>query len=138
MVTAVIDTSALVSALVSRGKPRRLVTKPLEDHLTVSSREMLAELADAISRDKFRALKTREAERFLSILATRAVLVTIRHPPKTVAEDPDDDMVLAIAHEGKADCIVSGDKHLLKLQEFRGIRIVTVGKMPEAIRRKTN
>lgn len=134
MVAVVIDTNVLVSALVGRGKPRRLVTKLLEEHMVVSSTEMLAELADVISRDKFREVKSWEAGRFMSILAGRSVLVTIRQPLKIVADDPDDDMVLNTAHEGRADYIVSGDRHLLKLREFRRIKIVTVKQMLEMIR----
>ena len=137
MVAVVIDTNVLVSALVGRGKPRRLVTKLLEEHMVVSSTAMLAELADVISRDKFREVKSWEAGRFMSILAGRSVLVTIRQPLKIVADDPDDDMVLNTAHEGRADYIVSGDRHLLKLREFRRIKIVTVKQMLEMIRYDT-
>ena len=41
-----------------------------------------------------------------------------------VCRDPDDNMVLECALEGHAQYIVSGDKDLLELKEFRGIRIV--------------
>jgi predicted nucleic acid-binding protein len=46
-----------------------------------------------------------------------------------VKEDPEDDMVLRTAYDSKADYIVSGDKHLLSLREFKGIRIVSVNEM---------
>jgi hypothetical protein len=42
-----------------------------------------------------------------------------------VKEDPADDKVLECALAADADFIVSGDKHLLKLREFRGIPIIT-------------
>ena len=41
-----------------------------------------------------------------------------------VCRDPDDNMVLECALEGHAQYIVSGDKDLLELKEFRGIRLV--------------
>jgi predicted nucleic acid-binding protein len=41
-----------------------------------------------------------------------------------VCRDPDDNMVLECALEGHVQYIVSGDKDLLELKEFRGIRIV--------------
>lgn len=44
-------------------------------------------------------------------------------------EDLDDDMILRVAYDGKAAYIVSGDKHLLSLGEFRRTRIVTVDEM---------
>jgi len=43
-----------------------------------------------------------------------------------IAEDPDDDRVLECAVAGKADYIVSGDRHLLKLGSFEDIQIATV------------
>lgn len=39
-------------------------------------------------------------------------------------EDPEDNRVLECALEAEADYIVSGDHHLLSLEEFRGIKIV--------------
>ncbi len=41
-----------------------------------------------------------------------------------VCRDPEDNRVLECALESRAQYIVSGDKDLLELKEFRGIRIV--------------
>lgn len=41
------------------------------------------------------------------------------------AVDPEDDRYLVAALEGRAGFIVSGDKHLLALKEYEGVRIVT-------------
>lgn len=45
----------------------------------------------------------------------------------TDCSDPKDNMFLEAAVEGRADCIVSGDKHLLRMKTFRGVDILTVG-----------
>ena len=42
-----------------------------------------------------------------------------------IPEDPTDDKFLACAVDGRADCIVTGDRHLLRLETFRGIRILS-------------
>lgn len=44
---------------------------------------------------------------------------------KAVSEDSKDDMVLECALASNASFIVTGDNHLLKLKEFRGIKIIT-------------
>lgn len=47
-----------------------------------------------------------------------AALVTLiepAHVPRVVADDPDDDAIVAAALAAKVDCVVSGDKHLLRL-----------------------
>jgi uncharacterized protein len=136
MVTVVLDTNVLISALLGHGKPRRLVSKLFARHVIVTSRQMLAELRDVLSREKFLNVSTSQADEFLVLLVSRTLLVTVRQPPKIVPEDPDDDIVLATAREAQAEYLVSGDKHLLKLQEFKGIRIVTVNEMLEILRHK--
>lgn len=44
---------------------------------------------------------------------------------EVVTTDPADDRVLEAALESTADVIVSGDKHLLQIRLWRGIRIVS-------------
>jgi uncharacterized protein len=52
--------------------------------------------------------------------------------PAVILDDPDDDHVLACAVAGRADLIVSGDKHLLGLGgQYNNIPIVRAG---EAVR----
>jgi putative PIN family toxin of toxin-antitoxin system len=53
-----------------------------------------------------------------------AELVTITEPV-TGCRDPDDDKFLALAVNGHADVIISGDDDLLVLDTFRGIPIIT-------------
>ena len=43
----------------------------------------------------------------------------------TACRDPDDDMFLEVAVNGRATHIVTGDKDLLALHPFRGIPILT-------------
>ncbi len=133
MVRVVPDTNVLVSALVGRGKPKRLVLRLLEGHIVVSSRQMLAELADVLSREKFREVRSSQVDKYLSNLVRWYKLVKTRLRFKVVAEDPDDDLVLNTAYGGKADYIVTGDKHLLALEEFKGIKIVTVNEMLQVL-----
>ena len=41
-----------------------------------------------------------------------------------IKNDPTDNKYLACAYEGEADYIVSGDRHLLEIKKFRGIKII--------------
>jgi len=51
-------------------------------------------------------------------------MVSIPKLLDAVPRDPEDNMVLECAIEGKAQYIVTGDKDLLVLKAFRDIRIV--------------
>jgi putative PIN family toxin of toxin-antitoxin system len=129
----VLDTNVLVSALVGHGKSRRLLTKLFEGHEIVSSKQMLVELDDVPSRRKFEFTR-RQIDEFLLIMVRRSIVATVMECPEIIAEDPDDDVVLATALEGEVGYIVSGDKHLLRLKEFKGIKIVIVGETLELLR----
>jgi uncharacterized protein len=128
MVRAVIDTNVLVSALIHDGKPRELVLELFDRHSVILSRQMLAELADVAGRDKFPVTSV-QVERFLSSLVRIVKIVPDNALFKEVAKDPDDDVVLNTAYAGKADYIITGDKHLLTLNNFKKTKIVTVNQM---------
>jgi predicted nucleic acid-binding protein len=61
-----------------------------------------------------------------SRLESLAQVVEPRDALGVIDDDPDDDRVLECAVEGRADMIVSGDRHLLKLAKYQGVPIVTV------------
>ncbi|MGD0689139.1 MAG: putative toxin-antitoxin system toxin component, PIN family [Candidatus Bathyarchaeia archaeon] len=134
MAVVVIDTNVLISALLGHGKPRSLVTRLLAEHAIVTSRDMLTELADVLSREKFLEIKRAQVNAFLSILLSKASVVRVEHHLNVVAEDPDDNIVLSTALKEKADYIVTGDKHLLNLKEFRGIKVLTVKGMLDLLK----
>jgi putative PIN family toxin of toxin-antitoxin system len=133
MVRAVVDTNILVSALIKRGKPRKLVLKLLEEHTVILSRQMLAELADVLTRNKF-AIKTSQVDRFLAILVRKSKIVTLSSRFKVISEDPDYDVVLNTAYAGKAEYIVTGDRHLLALKEFKRTKILKVTQILENLK----
>jgi uncharacterized protein len=127
-VRVVVDTNVLISALLADGKPRRLLALLIDTRQLVSSTQILAELADVASREKFGVRQSRVAS-FLSILSRGAVLASVKRAKRIVVEDPEDDTVIATALAGGASYIVSGDRHLLDLGRFESIRIVTVEEM---------
>jgi predicted nucleic acid-binding protein len=63
-----------------------------------------------------------------------AHIVNPRDKISMVKEDPDDDKFLDCAIECKADYIVSGDRHLLELRGYPGIKIITASQFLELIK----
>lgn len=132
MVRVVVDTNVLVSALIGHGKPRRLVLRLVKKRAIVLSKDILSELTGVLSREKFREIERSQVKRFLFALVEASRLVTSPSIFRVIAEDPDDDLVLNTAHAGHADYIVTGDKHLLALKEFKRLRIVKVSQMSKS------
>lgn len=136
MLRVVADTNVLVSSLIRRGKPHELILKI--DGINVrliSSSVLMAELISVLAEKRIAKYVTRrDAERFLKYVGRRTTLVEIKSEFRVVKEDPTDDVVLNTAHSGEAEYIVSGDRHLIRVREFRRIRIVTVGEMIDILR----
>ncbi len=132
MARVVVDTNVLVSAFLNDGKPRKLLIKLIEKHTLILSSQMLAELTDVLSRDKF-SVTSFQVEKFILILLRKATIVPVDSILKVILEDPDDDIVLNTALNGKADYIVSGDKHLLALRKHEKIEVLKVNQMLEIL-----
>lgn len=45
--------------------------------------------------------------------------------PDVIKQDPSDNIFLGLASENSASLIVSGDRHLLEFESYKGIQIVT-------------
>ena len=53
--------------------------------------------------------------------------------PPVIIEDADDDAVLACAVAAKVDFVISGDPHLVQLERYEGIPIVTPAQAVERL-----
>lgn len=135
MLRVVVDTNVLISSLLTVGKSRALLNAALRGKLKLMvSRPILDEFREVLGREKFRNyLKRGEVEEFIERLIQISDLVEVKSNFRVIEEDPDDDVILNTAHDGKADYIVSGDEHLLVLRNFKGIKILNVGQMLEKL-----
>lgn len=127
-VRAVIDTNVLLSGLLWRGTPHRLIEEVRVGALTlITSPALLAELGEVSRRPKFHAILTRsrtDLEQIVGELRRLAEIVEPPPMPAQVSRDPDDDAVLALAVASQADLIISGDADLLTLGAHAGIPII--------------
>ena len=129
MLRIVLDTNVLVSAVVFPGKPRELVTLDAKrKFVLIASEEIVDEFTEVLERPQFK--KTRpEIRRARNALLKTAKLYKVTSTRKVVKEDPDDDVLINTALDARADYIVSGDPHLLRLSVYKGIKIVGVADM---------
>lgn len=133
MLRVVLDTNVLVSGLIMLGKPRELLSIiARREAILVLSKEILNEFTKVMRRNKLTEYVTEEqVERFIENIERIAEFVELESHLEVV-NDPNDDIVINTAIDGRADLIVSGDHHLLSLKEFRGIKIASVD---EAVRK---
>ena len=138
-VRIVLDTNTIISGLLSPGGlPRQLLDKARSQQFDLcSSTVLMAELLDVLSREKFASRLVQAGIFPLDIVRDLRRLSSICIPtnvPRVIANDPDDDHVLACAVMAQADLIISGDKHLLGLGgQYQGIRILNAAEAMQLI-----
>ena len=133
----VLDTNVLVSALIKSGKPRELILEIARNKVQIITSEKILEEFIRVTEDPSirRYVGGGGVIEFLRAIGNLASVIRVRSKFKVIKEDPDDDVVLRTAHDGRAEYIVSGDEHLLLLKKFRGAKIVTVSQMLNILRK---
>lgn len=127
MIRAVLDTNVFISALFWRGSPHHVLQKGLGgDFLIIISSEVLKEINDTLHR-KFR-FPVDDTNAFIEVITVNSYIVEPEERVRVVAADPSDNKVVECAIAGKAHFIVSGDRHLLDLREYRGIKVTNARK----------
>ncbi len=123
MIRAVLDTNVFVSAYLLSGRLNRLVELILQGAFRwLLSQEILEEYAAVAARPLY-GLSEEALGMLLFQVKERAEWVAVHSSLAVIAQDPSDDKFLACAVDGRADWLVTGDRHLLALRVFRGIRI---------------
>lgn len=125
----VLDANVYVSSMVNnQGNPKRIMAMwERGDFYVLVSESIIDEVGHVLRYPRIvkRHKQDEKAiKRFLKLLASEAVIVEPAAALDVVQEDESDNRYLECAIEGKAQYVVSGDQHLLKLGEYKGIVIV--------------
>ncbi len=121
----VADTNIYVSALMFGGLPGAFLDLAIMRAFTLVASVALLDELDEKLRMKF-TVSPKDATAIRAKLESIAHIVEPDMVVTAIEVDPDDNRVLECAVKGRADCIVSGDRHLLKLGSYEGIAIMTV------------
>lgn len=129
----VLDTKVLVSALLFGGLPEEVFHGCVRgEPRLLTSEVLLTELGSVLGRSRF-GLPGEVVRAMVAEVTSVADRVETTTEVSAIPEDPTDNAVLACAVDGKADHIVSGDRHLLDLGVHRGIPILTARQYLEAV-----
>ncbi len=125
----VIDTNVMVSALLSpKSIPAQILRLWREDIIEVLTNSIIIEEIRevmAYSRIKKKlSLQFSQVHEFIELLEIYTVPVKVPAKVKKISLDMDDDIFLHVAYYGKAECIISGDKHLLDVKQYKGIPVL--------------
>lgn len=131
----ILDTNTLISAIIFKGgnEDKILHAAHNGNFKLIISLEIFKELKKVLSRPKFWLSQKQIGDALMHIIEI-AEIVEPNIKLDIIKEDPDDNKILECAVFAKADYIVSGDKHLLKLKNVNGIPIVTSSELIEKLK----
>lgn len=121
----VFDTNIFISAFIIPGRQgEKAVLKIIEDQdsLLISAdiiKEVLSVLSSKFGRDR---------EALSHVAVTLSELAELVKPARRIRllKDEPDNRILECAVSGRADFLVTGDKKILQLQEYKGVKIITL------------
>ena len=125
MIKVVIDTNVFVSSFFG-GNPRKIIDLWKSGQIILClSKDIVDEYIDVLQR--FGLKNEAELEELLNLFAQGFHIIFTNKTPKLrlVEEDPGDDKFIECAVALKCKFIISGDKALLAVQNYMGIKIIT-------------
>ena len=120
----VIDTNVFISGVFFSGPPYQILKAWQNRNIQIIvSLEILDEYY-RVGEELSAQFPEADLNPILELVTTKAELIEAERLDETVCDDPDDDKFFACAIAGGADLIISGDKHLLKMSGYQGIKVV--------------
>ncbi len=119
----VIDTNIYISAIFWGGKPRSVVDLGRNGQISIFTSSQIEKEINKKLKIKF-GLSDEEVAQILFDFSTFTLPIKASRKITVIDDDPDDDKFIECAVASRAGFIVSGDKHLLNLKEYKGIKIM--------------
>ena len=121
----ILDTNVLVSGIFFSGPPGKILDAWQAGQFQLLFSPAILHEYQRVGEELAARFQNADISSILGVLTTHATLLD---PPPSAArpcDDPDDIKFLACAVAGRADYLVSGDKHLLKLKRCEHTTILT-------------
>jgi putative PIN family toxin of toxin-antitoxin system len=124
-VRVVFDTNIFISAFVIPGSlAEKAILRIIEeeDSLLIS-KDIIDEVLSVLSL-KF----GRDREELSHVAVTLSELAELVKPARRISllKDEPDNRILECAIHGEADLLVTGDKEILQLREYKGVKIISL------------
>jgi len=119
----VLDTNILVSAFFWEGHERKILIKCKKRKLnSIISIDILNEL-EKVLKTKFKVPVNKIRDYSKEILYFSEIVFPLGELD-IIKEDPTDNIILETAIIGKANILITGNKHLLKLKQYKSVKIL--------------
>src|SRR3989344_396868 len=129
-----LDTNVLISAFLTPGNSRKIVDLAARRKILVFASPAIEEELRNTLKDK---LKYEKDELSQALITFKEIVHKFLYPKKklkVITRDETDNRILEAGVEGKVSYIVTGDKHLLNLRKYKGIKILNPSDFLESLK----
>lgn len=121
----VLDTNVFISGIFWEGNfCSHIIDKWKKKEIEiVSSVKIVEELVETLKSFKI-PMPIEMIEEWKNLIIKNSIIVESLSKLDVIKDDLEDNKFLEAAVDGKADFIISQDRHLLNLKEFEGIKII--------------
>lgn len=127
MQKVILDTNVIVSGLIQKSFPYLILNLYFEREIELClSENLMNEYIEVLNRDKFSRFQDfrAKADTVISDINNTASLYSPKKKVKKI-RDPDDNMLLELALECKADFLVTGNTNDFTIKNYKRTKIVT-------------
>ena len=121
----VLDTNIFISGIFWRGSSNKVILNWKEGKFTlIASLGTISEITKVLKDFKIR-LPDEMIRDWIGLIVRNSIIVEPKEKISIVKDDPKDNIFIETAVAGNADYIITQDNHLLKLKEFRRVKVIT-------------
>jgi len=120
----VIDTNVVISAVFFGGNPQKILEAVLDGFFHAFATPAIIEEYCVIVDEMVKRKQGRLNHRILTPLIEKLSVIETVSSIK-ISRDPDDDKFIECAIDAGAIYIISGDRDLLDIGEYKGVQIIT-------------
>ena len=120
----VFDTNVILSStLCDHSVAQKVLYKLVVNDVTIYSSAKILEEYQKVLRRNFEYTED-EINKIMTVIFSFLKLVEPEEKVEVIKDDPDDNKIIECALASASGYILTYDKHLLKLGEFKGIKII--------------
>jgi len=121
----VLDTNVVMSGIFFGGVPGRTLAAWRDRRIVPVYTPLIYHEYQRVAKALRARHPDRDADSMLALFLTEGILVADVPRDERISEDPDDDKFVACALSSGTSVIASGDKHLLAVDGYEGVEVLT-------------
>jgi uncharacterized protein len=120
-----LDTNVIISGIFFSGPPSKILKAWADQRFQLVLSQQILDEYQRVSGELSSKFPSIDIAPIIELITIHGLFIDTHGYTLPVCEDPDDNKFIECAVAGNCEIIISGDKHLLKLSEFRGIEVLS-------------